>query len=625
MPRVVPRKTAWSTRAEFVLVFDRLFASDGDVALQRDAISRIQVWLHRGQCPHAVESTAALLQLILRDAEPSTSSAAHGVSEHELRLSYSMAVIRFVNSLVDPLQTTYYARSIASLAAQIGLPAWFVELRHQATHEDLPSIAVLRDAARQALDWLYANYWLPALDSASATSTLENALPPLPLATLRPLLLTTYKSLAKQFTRDASLAGKLKADVAKTYKDVERWIADNSLGGGIRGGKKEEEARERALEAVAEILWEEGGLVPLAKKKRPSTRSPGLPTELRALWMPLISHFDNLYDGALSETITRRGVDLLCTTSGGEGGGIDRTYAACVVAWVAELLKDAPLGEIAALAEERGANMVVEEDDDDDDDEESGAAKELTIKNVLRTCLLSRSLQCVFRFSSLDCLGAAIIAGKDAQAARRVLVLNRPFYSGSAIPLIETLLADLSSEQEERADLDLVDGNGTLSSRSLSSRIKSLLPLLRAQALVGTPSLTAVEFGRRKVGSLDEASQVVREMETRAEETFAQLQSRAARVVIDRRNNGGEEELEAAAANISQGGGGGGGQGGEDAEMSTLLPPLNDGEAALAATAAAVATWEPVQLWTKRPIGTLPKGGVLALDLAPVPALSSSA
>lgn len=118
----------------------------------------------------------------------------------------------------------------------------------------------------QALDWLYANYWLPALDSASATSTLEHALPPLPLATLRPLLLTTYKSLAKQFTRDASLAGKLKADVVKTYKDVERWIADNSLGGGIRGGKKEDEARERALEAVAEILWEEGGLVPLAKK-----------------------------------------------------------------------------------------------------------------------------------------------------------------------------------------------------------------------------------------------------------------------------------------------------------------------------------------------------------------------
>lgn len=118
----------------------------------------------------------------------------------------------------------------------------------------------------QALDWLYANYWLPALNSSSATSTLAHALPPLPLSTLRPLLLTTYKSLAKQITRDASIAGRLKADVQKAYKDVERWIVENSLGGGLRGGKKEEEARERALEAVAEVLWEEGGLVPLAKK-----------------------------------------------------------------------------------------------------------------------------------------------------------------------------------------------------------------------------------------------------------------------------------------------------------------------------------------------------------------------
>lgn len=34
------------------------------------------------------------MQLILRDAEPSTSHAAGAVSEHELRLSYSMAIIR---------------------------------------------------------------------------------------------------------------------------------------------------------------------------------------------------------------------------------------------------------------------------------------------------------------------------------------------------------------------------------------------------------------------------------------------------------------------------------------------------------------------------------------------------
>lgn len=44
-------------------------------------------------------------------------------------------------------------------AKQIGLPASFVELRHEATHGDLPSLVVLRRAAERALDWLWNDYW----------------------------------------------------------------------------------------------------------------------------------------------------------------------------------------------------------------------------------------------------------------------------------------------------------------------------------------------------------------------------------------------------------------------------------------------------------------------------------
>lgn len=66
-----------------------------------------------------------------------------------LRQSYAAAIIRLVNGLVDPLQLGAYARSIASIAMQLGIPSWLVELRHAATHEDLPSLEVLREAARQ--------------------------------------------------------------------------------------------------------------------------------------------------------------------------------------------------------------------------------------------------------------------------------------------------------------------------------------------------------------------------------------------------------------------------------------------------------------------------------------------
>ncbi len=44
-------------------------------------------------------------------------------------------------------------------AKQIGLPDSFVELRHEATHGDLPSLIVFRRAAERSLDWLWKDYW----------------------------------------------------------------------------------------------------------------------------------------------------------------------------------------------------------------------------------------------------------------------------------------------------------------------------------------------------------------------------------------------------------------------------------------------------------------------------------
>lgn len=59
-----------------------------------------------------------------------------------------MALTRLVNSLVDPLQTGLYARSISQIASELGLPLNFVQLRHRATHEDLPSHSNLLESAK---------------------------------------------------------------------------------------------------------------------------------------------------------------------------------------------------------------------------------------------------------------------------------------------------------------------------------------------------------------------------------------------------------------------------------------------------------------------------------------------
>ena len=49
-----------------------------------------------------------------------------------------------------------------------GLPRVLVDIRHEATHNELPSLALLRLAAGRALDWLRVNYWQAQADHIAA-------------------------------------------------------------------------------------------------------------------------------------------------------------------------------------------------------------------------------------------------------------------------------------------------------------------------------------------------------------------------------------------------------------------------------------------------------------------------
>lgn len=71
---------------------------------------------------------------------------------------------RFVTGLLDSHQDKRRKLSMYSIAKTIGLPATYVELRHQATHEELPSLSKLRVATQKALGWIWDYYWttLPA-------------------------------------------------------------------------------------------------------------------------------------------------------------------------------------------------------------------------------------------------------------------------------------------------------------------------------------------------------------------------------------------------------------------------------------------------------------------------------
>jgi hypothetical protein len=66
---------------------------------------------------------------------------------------------RFVTGLLDGYQDKKHKLSMFSIAKNIGLPATFVELRHQCTHEELPSLGKLRGACERSLEWIWRQYW----------------------------------------------------------------------------------------------------------------------------------------------------------------------------------------------------------------------------------------------------------------------------------------------------------------------------------------------------------------------------------------------------------------------------------------------------------------------------------
>ena len=80
-------------------------------------------------------------------------------SESTLRLSYAMTLTRLVNGICDQSQKGKFAISVQTLARQLNVPRTLVDIRHDSTHNQLPSIQRLRKASEDAIEWLEVKYW----------------------------------------------------------------------------------------------------------------------------------------------------------------------------------------------------------------------------------------------------------------------------------------------------------------------------------------------------------------------------------------------------------------------------------------------------------------------------------
>lgn len=156
MPSVcvpVLRRMAHQTVFKDVVVFEelkaKLFGSSED---QLRGLGLGKALATRGPLPTSVHLTLLLVSAIHTDRLTNDAFA--------IREAYAMALVRVVNETLDHEQTGTTALPLTVLAREIGMPQSFVELRHSATHDELPSVYTLRMLARQALSWLWDVYWV---------------------------------------------------------------------------------------------------------------------------------------------------------------------------------------------------------------------------------------------------------------------------------------------------------------------------------------------------------------------------------------------------------------------------------------------------------------------------------
>jgi hypothetical protein len=156
----------WISWDEWEDVRQSLFILGTDQS-RASGIRRIRVWQSRCKIPHSIEATAALFEIgLARERSLKLDGGSHTVSvgglfrsEEELRLMYSMALLRLVNGVVDSFQQKKFASPVSDLAEKLALPRVLVDVRHAATHNQLPTLATLLHAAELGLSWLRVNYW----------------------------------------------------------------------------------------------------------------------------------------------------------------------------------------------------------------------------------------------------------------------------------------------------------------------------------------------------------------------------------------------------------------------------------------------------------------------------------
>lgn len=267
------RALPWAHRQELAQLYAWIWDDPEDTESTERACARVRSARFR-TLPIVLIRTCQLSTYLQSPSQPLFISILHSLltalllpyppqTPHERltsRLTHGAALTRFINALVDPLQQRTYARPIALIARELGLPEGLVALRHAVTHEDLPALEVLRSGALRAVDWLRRDVVGPAVwpgDVVQEETTVWAGKGDFCAAVGK------YKKLIKAYYRQRTSARGVSSSAgwegARALRMVMRQMED------LVGSAFEEKdaAREQVARTVAKVLLaRQGGMVP---------------------------------------------------------------------------------------------------------------------------------------------------------------------------------------------------------------------------------------------------------------------------------------------------------------------------------------------------------------------------
>lgn len=146
--------TPWINWQEWKTVVDDAYADD--LCSYQRAFSAILAWEARdADMPSGI---LGLKELIIAKLARQSTDLENYNEMFTYQSTVSMNVVRFVNFITEPFQTNSHAKTVKAIANQIGIPDWIVNLRHSATHFNLPSVEVLEKAVTSLFEFLKERY-----------------------------------------------------------------------------------------------------------------------------------------------------------------------------------------------------------------------------------------------------------------------------------------------------------------------------------------------------------------------------------------------------------------------------------------------------------------------------------